>query len=107
MFTGFNHNDQCADAAQSMAFGHSGRISATISILLLAALWLSGLAAWQGIFTTNSVASATGDTPAIGASQQSTTVQLPLSFVPNEGQISVQIMFQARAMGGMLSFTSQ
>jgi hypothetical protein len=107
MITGFNHKDQRAEAAQSMTFGHSGRMSAIISILLLAALWLSGLAAWRGIFTTHSVASATGDTSAIGASQQSATDQLPLAFVPNEGQISEEIMFQARAMGGMLSFTSQ
>lgn len=85
----------------------SNQIKGLIPVLLMAVIWLMGIVAWRGLFTTGSGLAEVEESPIIGASRASDHARLPMAFIPNKGQYSGEIIFQARAMGGMLSFTQQ
>ena len=105
MITSSIRDDQSADTEHLPVARQSNQATPIISVLLLVGLWLTGLVGWRGLFSpsTNSVT----ESPVIGTARSSDPVQLAMAFVPNDGQFPEDVTFQARAMGGKLSFTAQ
>jgi hypothetical protein len=105
MITSSIRDDQSADAKHPPVVRPRNQTTPIISVLIVVELWLTGLVGWRGLFYPAS--NPATESPIIGAALSSDPVQLTMAFVPNEGQLPEKVAFQARAIGGKLSFAAQ